>query len=81
MQNRRRVKSPNDVSPIETARARFLYFIVDNFIESHVVELTDSETESTSQFVEENMNKRKERDIQYEGNALFIPRPQDSTSV
>ncbi|KAI3698473.1 hypothetical protein L2E82_42046 [Cichorium intybus] len=66
------ILSPNDVSPIETARARFLDFIVDNFIGSHVVEVTDSETESTSQSVEENMNKRKERDIQYEGDARFV---------
>ncbi|KAJ9549682.1 hypothetical protein OSB04_022225 [Centaurea solstitialis] len=38
------ILSADDVSPIETARARFLDFIVDNFIISHVVEVTDSET-------------------------------------
>ncbi|CAI9275085.1 unnamed protein product [Lactuca saligna] len=62
------ILSANDVSPIETARARFLDFVVDNFIGSHIVEATDSETESLSQSVEEKASKRKEREIQYEVN-------------
>ncbi|CAH1414982.1 unnamed protein product [Lactuca virosa] len=65
------ILSANDVSPIETARARFLDFVVDNFIGSHIVEVTDSETESLSQSVEEKVSKRKEREIQYEGDSLY----------
>ncbi|KAM0026980.1 putative Zinc finger C2HC domain-containing protein [Helianthus debilis subsp. tardiflorus] len=60
-----------DISPIETARARFLDFIVDTFIGSHVVEVTDSETDM-SQSVEDKTSKRKTRDIQYEGDPQFV---------
>ncbi|KAK9076160.1 hypothetical protein SSX86_004493 [Deinandra increscens subsp. villosa] len=63
--------SVSDVSPIETTRARFLDFIVDTFIGSHVVEVTDSETDM-SQSVEEKTSKRKTRDIQYEGDPQFV---------
>lgn len=65
------ILSINDVSPIETARARFLDFIVDNFIGSHVVEATDSEAD-ISQSVEEKLNKRKGRDLQYEGDSRYV---------
>lgn len=44
---------------------------MDNFIGSHIVEVTDSETESLSQSVEEKVSKRKEREIQYEGDSLY----------
>ncbi|KAI3728279.1 hypothetical protein L6452_16913 [Arctium lappa] len=64
------ILSADDVSPIETARARFLDFVVDNFIGSHVVEVTDSETDGIS--VEEKLSKRKARDIQYEGDPRFV---------
>lgn len=66
------ILSADDVSPIETARARFLDFIVDNFIGSHVVEVTDSETDGISQSVEEKLSKRKTRDVQYEGDSRFV---------
>ncbi|PWA81381.1 hypothetical protein CTI12_AA188690 [Artemisia annua] len=53
--------SPFDVSPIEVARARFLDFIVDNFISSHVVEVTNCETDAISQSVEEDLSNKKAR--------------------
>ncbi|XP_024994424.1 uncharacterized protein At2g02148-like isoform X1 [Cynara cardunculus var. scolymus] len=66
------ILSADDVSPIETARARFLDFIVDSFIGSHVLEVSDSETDGISQSVEEKLSKRKTRDIQYEGDPRFV---------
>ena len=47
-------------------------FVVDNFISSHVVEVTDSETNGISQSVEEDISKRKARDVQYEGDSRFV---------
>ncbi|KAI3694202.1 hypothetical protein L1987_77164 [Smallanthus sonchifolius] len=64
------ILSANDISPIETARARFLDFIVDTFIGSHVVEVADSETDM-SQSAEEKTSKRKTGDIQYDGDPQF----------
>ncbi|GAB4848174.1 hypothetical protein Ancab_002842 [Ancistrocladus abbreviatus] len=61
----------NDVSPIETARARFLQIIVDNFINEHVIELSYSQAEYSSQPGEEKLNKRKSEDVQYEGDPGF----------
>ncbi|GJQ94226.1 putative pentatricopeptide repeat-containing protein [Tanacetum coccineum] len=66
------IMSLNDVSPLETARARFVDFVVDNFISSHVVEVTDSETNGISQSVEQDISKRKARDVQYEGDPRFV---------
>lgn len=62
-----------DVSPIESARARFLQIIVDNFIKDHVIEVVDNESpvEYNAQSGQEKLNKRKTGDIQYEGD----PRP------
>ncbi|XP_076928476.1 uncharacterized protein At2g02148-like isoform X1 [Bidens hawaiensis] len=63
--------SPNDISPIETVRARFLDFVVDTFIGSHVVEVTDSETDM-SQSMEDKTSKRKTRDVQHEGDPQYV---------
>lgn len=60
-----------DVSPIETARSRFLQIIVDHFILDHVVEAPDSEADYTGQSGQDKMNKRKTRDVQYEGDPRF----------
>ncbi|KAL5827567.1 hypothetical protein ACOSQ3_019406 [Xanthoceras sorbifolium] len=60
-----------DVSPIESARARFLQIIVDYFINHHVIEVVDSETDYTSQSGQDKLNKRKTRDVQYEGDPRF----------
>ncbi|KAK1555950.1 hypothetical protein Q3G72_033801 [Acer saccharum] len=60
-----------DVSPIESARARFLQIIVDYFINHHVIEVADSETDYTSQSGQDKLNKRKTRDVQYEGDPRF----------
>ncbi|XP_012467149.1 uncharacterized protein At2g02148 isoform X1 [Gossypium raimondii] len=62
-----------DVSPIESARARFLQIIVDNFIKDHVIEVVDNESpvEYNAQSGQEKLNKRKIGDIQYEGDPRF----------
>nr|XP_043640142.1 uncharacterized protein At2g02148 [Erigeron canadensis] len=62
----------NDISPIETAKARFMDFIVDNFISTHVVEATESETDGISQPMEEKVCKRKGQDVRYEGDPQFV---------
>ncbi|PON60915.1 Zinc finger C2HC domain-containing protein [Trema orientale] len=60
-----------DVSPIESARARFLQIIVDHFIRDHVVEVADSEVDYSGQSSQEKLNKRKAREVQYEGDPRF----------
>lgn len=62
-----------DVSPIESARARFLQIILDNFINDHVIEVVDNESpvEYNAQSGQEKLNKRKTGDIQYEGDPRF----------
>ncbi|CAH8383406.1 unnamed protein product [Eruca vesicaria subsp. sativa] len=63
-----------DVSPIETARGRFLQIIIDYFISQHVVEVSenksDHETDSSSSI----KGKRKSDDTRYEGDpSLALP--------
>ncbi|KAJ0038949.1 hypothetical protein Pint_22636 [Pistacia integerrima] len=60
-----------DVSPIESARARFLQIIVDHFINDHVIEVADSEADYTSHSGQDKLNKRKTGDVQYEGDPRF----------
>ncbi|KAL1366474.1 uncharacterized protein At2g02148 [Arachis ipaensis] len=57
-----------DVSPIETARARFLQIVVDHFIDDHVIEVADSEADYSGQ---DKLDKRRNREIQYEGDPNF----------
>ncbi|CAI9089986.1 OLC1v1024649C2 [Oldenlandia corymbosa var. corymbosa] len=64
--------TPEDVSPIETARARFLDIIVDHFINPHLVEVSDMSADYASQSEQDNLNKRRLREIQYEGDARFV---------
>ncbi|KAL2233220.1 UNVERIFIED_CONTAM: hypothetical protein Sindi_1502000, partial [Sesamum indicum] len=62
----------DDVSPIETARARFLDIIVDHFIEPHVIEMSDYETDYIVQpSSQDNISKRKSREIRYEGDSRY----------
>ncbi|KAK6242399.1 hypothetical protein QUC31_013916 [Theobroma cacao] len=62
-----------DVSPMESARARFLQIIVDHFINDHVIEVVDNESSAdyNTQSGQDKLNKRKTRDIQYEGDPRF----------
>lgn len=60
-----------DISPIETARARFLQIIVDHFINDHVIEVGDSEADYTSHSGQDKESKRKSREVQYEGDPRF----------
>ncbi|XP_057962825.1 uncharacterized protein At2g02148 isoform X3 [Malania oleifera] len=62
----------DDVTPIETARARFLQIIVDHFINEHVVEVADSEANYAAQSDQDKLSKRKTREIQYEGDPRFV---------
>ncbi|KAL5554063.1 hypothetical protein UlMin_041464 [Ulmus minor] len=57
-----------DVSPIESARARFLQIVVDHFINDHVIEVADSEADYTGQSGQEKFDKRKSREVQFEGD-------------
>ncbi|GJZ70613.1 putative RNA-directed DNA polymerase [Tanacetum coccineum] len=65
------IMSPDDFSPIETARARFLDFILDNFISSHVVEVMNFHSDGVSQSVED-LSPRKVRDVKYLGDSGFV---------
>ncbi|XP_027100791.1 uncharacterized protein At2g02148-like isoform X1 [Coffea arabica] len=66
------ILTTEDVSPIETARARFLDIIVDHFISPHLVEVSDTEADYSPQSVQDKLNKRRSREIRYEGDALFV---------
>ncbi|GER28735.1 hypothetical protein STAS_04544 [Striga asiatica] len=62
----------DDVSPIETARARFLDIIVDHFIDTHVIEMSDYDADyMAQQSSQDHSNKRKSREIRYEGDARY----------
>ncbi|KAK9274469.1 hypothetical protein L1049_021717 [Liquidambar formosana] len=61
-----------DISPIETTRARFLQIIVDHFISDHVIEMADSEADYTAQSGQDKLSKRKSREIHYEGDPRFV---------
>ncbi|KAH6831417.1 PPR containing protein [Perilla frutescens var. hirtella] len=62
----------DDVSPIETARARFLDIIVDHFIDPHVIEISDYDTDyMVQQPSQENLSKRKSKEVRYEGDARY----------
>lgn len=60
-----------DVSPIESSRARFLQIIVDHFIADHVVEVSEPEPDYSTQSGQGQLNKRKSREVQFEGDARF----------
>ncbi|KAK8953532.1 hypothetical protein KSP40_PGU010329 [Platanthera guangdongensis] len=60
----------NDVSPIETVRARFLQFIVDHFVKENVVEMTD--TSDTDYGHGHDKHKRKLREVHYQGDQRFV---------
>lgn len=60
------------MAPIETARARFLDIVVNHFIDSHVIELSDYDTDyMVSQSSQENISKRKSKEIRYEGDPRY----------
>lgn len=63
-----------DVSPIESARGRFLQIILDYFINQHVIEVCenkrDHETDSGGRD-NNNKVKRKSDDTRYEGDPSF----------
>uniref|UniRef100_A0A7N0UNQ3 Uncharacterized protein n=3 Tax=Kalanchoe fedtschenkoi TaxID=63787 RepID=A0A7N0UNQ3_KALFE len=60
----------DDVSPIESSRARFLQIIVDNFISEHVIEVVDPDAGYIVQ-PEQDKAKRKSREVHYEGDPRF----------
>ncbi|XP_039685446.1 uncharacterized protein At2g02148 isoform X4 [Medicago truncatula] len=57
-----------DVSPIESARARFMQIVMDYFIDDHVIEVIDSDVDYVDQ---DKMNKRRTRETRYEGDPNF----------
>ncbi|CAK8578253.1 unnamed protein product [Lathyrus sativus] len=58
----------DDVSPIESARARFIQIVMDHFIEDRLIEVLDSDADYGDQ---DKMNKRRTREIRYEGDPNF----------
>ncbi|KAF8407479.1 hypothetical protein HHK36_006613 [Tetracentron sinense] len=66
------ILTTDDVLPIETTRARFLETIVDHFIKEHVIEVAESEADYSAQSGQEKLNKRKSKEVQYEGDPSFV---------
>ncbi|RAL48050.1 hypothetical protein DM860_017841 [Cuscuta australis] len=62
----------DDVSPIESARARFLDIIVDHFISSHVIEVFNTEPDCVLQSSQDKVSKRKLGEIQREGDPRHV---------
>ncbi|VFQ66463.1 unnamed protein product [Cuscuta campestris] len=62
----------DDVSPIESARARFLDIIVDHFISSHVIEVFNTESDCVLQSSQDKVSKRKLGEIQREGDPRHV---------
>ncbi|KAG6396806.1 hypothetical protein SASPL_142963 [Salvia splendens] len=60
----------DDVSPIETARARFMDVVVNHFIDPHVIEMSDYDTDYMVQQPSQE-SKRKSKEIRYEGDARY----------
>ncbi|XP_057415261.1 uncharacterized protein At2g02148 isoform X2 [Lotus japonicus] len=61
-----------DVSPIESARARFLQIVVDHFIDDRVIEVPESEGDYVvGGGGQDKMSKRRVREVQYEGDPSF----------
>ncbi|OVA01135.1 hypothetical protein BVC80_8819g13 [Macleaya cordata] len=65
------ILTTDDISPIETARARFLQIIVDNFIKDQIIPVADSEPDYNGQCGPDKLNKRKLREVQFEGDPRF----------
>ncbi|EOA23241.1 hypothetical protein CARUB_v10017129mg, partial [Capsella rubella] len=66
--------SVEDVSPIESARGRFLQIILDYFINQHVIEVCESKGDHDTDSGErdsDNKVKRKSDDTRYEGDPNF----------
>ncbi|KAL6187354.1 hypothetical protein ACLB2K_038753 [Fragaria x ananassa] len=67
--------SLQDVSPIESARARFLQLVVDHFLSQHVIQAIDSEDSGGSCYSarsgQDKLSKRKLGEVQVEGDPRF----------
>ncbi|XP_059649832.1 uncharacterized protein At2g02148 isoform X2 [Cornus florida] len=74
LENNGSSRGPYDclTTEVEAARARFLDIIVDHFIISHIIEMADSEADYTAQSAQDKLNKRKSREIYYEGDARYV---------
>ncbi|XP_057464249.1 uncharacterized protein At2g02148 isoform X2 [Actinidia eriantha] len=66
------ILTTDDVSPIENTRARFLDIVVDHFVNSHVIEVPDTEADYTAQSTQDKLSKRKLREMHYEGDSRFV---------
>ena len=49
-----------------------MQIIVDHFIDDHVIEVADSEADYNGQSGQDKLNKRKSREVQYEGDPRFV---------
>ncbi|PKA58722.1 Uncharacterized protein AXF42_Ash000815 [Apostasia shenzhenica] len=77
LENSGRLPSPSystltieDVSPIESARARFLQIVIEHFVKQNVVEVGDSSDVSYGHGHDK--NKRKLQEVLYEGDPRFV---------
>lgn len=61
-----------DLMPIETARAKFLQIVVDNFIGDHIIEKGVACIENGVESVDDKSNKRKSTEYHYEGDPRFV---------
>lgn len=63
------------MSPIESARARFLQLVVDHFLSQHVMQAIDSEDSGGSGYSarsgQDKLSKRKLGEVQVEGDPRF----------
>ncbi|CAN6464159.1 unnamed protein product [Victoria cruziana] len=67
------ILSIEDVSPIETARAKFLDVFVEHFLREHVIEVQDSSgSDFNNQSGQDKLSKRKSKEAQYEGDSSFV---------
>ncbi|XP_057541971.1 uncharacterized protein At2g02148 isoform X2 [Amaranthus tricolor] len=66
------VLTANDLMPIETARAKFLQIVVDNFIGDHIIEKGVACIENGVESVDDKSNKRKSTEYHYEGDPRFV---------
>ena len=45
---------------------------MDHFISDHVIEVADSEADYAAQSTQDKLNKRKTREVQYEGDPRYV---------
>ncbi|KAK4755981.1 hypothetical protein SAY87_009738 [Trapa incisa] len=60
-----------DISPIGSARSRFMRIIVEHFIVDHDIEVNEPENDYSAHVRQDKLNNRKPGEVQYEGDPRF----------